>query len=429
MNEFFLHYVWQYQKMRTSELITTQGQVLRVIRPGWSNPHAGPDFLEAHLVIDELEWVGHVEIHFSSSDWSAHQHTNDPAYDSVILHVVWEQKKEIAYKNGIPIPTLELKSITPLELVGRYISLTTNPTSISCQGSWSSVDSVYKQQAIDRACIARLEKKVEEITLLFQVSENNWEQTAYRWWGSAFGFKLNKSSFLHLTEVIPLAVLQKQRGNVGQTEATLFGMAGLLPTIDVAEQSEYARYIKEEFAFIQRKFSWSERKMEAVSWQYARTRPGNFPTIRLAQFAQFIQKTPHISSQTLAIKSIDEAIHWLSVEQSSYWQNQYTWEQPAKKRMQGMGQDSIFLLIINAIVPYQFFYGQYFDLPEVMDNALHLLSLLPSETNSIIQKWKELDVKPKDAYESQGMIGLYTQFCQAKKCLECPVGQHIIQKV
>lgn len=428
MNEFFLHYVWQYQKMRTGELITTQGQVLRVIRPGWANPHAGPDFLEAHLVLDDLEWVGHVEVHFSSSDWAAHQHSNDPAYDSVILHVVWEQKKEIAYKNGIPIPTLELKSITPPELIGRYISLTTNPTRIACQGNWPSVEHIYKQQAIDRACILRLEKKVEEIALLFQISENNWEETAYRWWGGAFGFKLNKLSFLHLTELVPLSVLQKQRGNIKQTEATLFGMAGLLPEIGVAQQSEYAKQIREEFAFIQRKFSWSERKMETVSWQFARTRPGNFPTIRLAQFAQFIQKTAHISSQTLDIKSIEEAIHWLSVEQSLYWQNQHIGEEVAKKRKQGMGKDSIHLLIINAIVPYQFFYGQYFDLPEIMDNALHLLSLLPPENNTIIQKWRELDVKPKDAYESQGMIGLYTQFCEVKKCLECPVGQWIIQK-
>jgi hypothetical protein len=147
----------------------------------------------------------------------------------------------------------------------------------------------------------------------------------------------------------------------------------------------------------------------------------------LAQFAQFIQKTAHISSQTLEIKSIDEAINWLSVEQSLYWQNHYTWEQPVKKRMQGMGQDSIFLLIINAIVPYQFFYGQYFDLPELMDSALHLLSLVSPENNTIVHKWAELGLKPKDAYESQGMIGLYTQYCQVKKCLECPIGQHVMQ--
>lgn len=427
MNEFFLHYVWQYQKMCTHVLYTTQGQPLRVIRPGWPNSHAGPDFLEAHLMIDNIAWVGHVEVHFSSSDWSAHQHSNDPAYDSVILHVVWEQKSEISYKNGIPIPTLELKSITPSELIGRYISLTTNPTSIACQGNWSSVDSIYKQQAIDRACIARLEKKIEEIASLFQASENNWEETAYQWWGGAFGFKLNKSSFLHLTEIIPLTILQKQRGNSLQIEATLFGMAGLIPAENTGDSSEYVQQMREEFAFIQRKFNWTERKMGAVSWQFARTRPGNFPTIRLAQFAQFVQKTIHISSQTLAVSSIKEAVEWLAVEQSMYWQRHYTWEHAAKKRMQGMGQDSIYLLIINAIVPYQFFYGHYFDLPEVMDNALHLLSLLPPENNTMIQKWKELELKPKDAYESQGLMGLYTHLCQQKKCLECPVGQQIIQ--
>ncbi len=70
----------------------------------------GPIFLMHNLSIGTQIWAGNVEIHVKSSDWYVHHHETDTAYDSVILHVVWEHNMEIYRKDNTPIPTLELKN-------------------------------------------------------------------------------------------------------------------------------------------------------------------------------------------------------------------------------------------------------------------------------------------------------------------------------
>jgi hypothetical protein len=95
MKEDFLHYVWKFQKFDTREVTTVSNELLKVIAVGQHNQNAGPDFFNAQLSIGEQLWAGNLEIHIKSSDWYVHQHQSDPAYDNVILHVVWEHDAEI----------------------------------------------------------------------------------------------------------------------------------------------------------------------------------------------------------------------------------------------------------------------------------------------------------------------------------------------
>ena len=87
--EAYLHYVWRYglydQLIPTGELA---GAHIEVLEPGELNTDAGPDFFAAKIRINDLLWVGCVEIHHASAEWYHHHHDTDPAYRSVILHVV-----------------------------------------------------------------------------------------------------------------------------------------------------------------------------------------------------------------------------------------------------------------------------------------------------------------------------------------------------
>src|SRR5690349_19255089 len=105
MQEEFLHYVWKMKLFSMSLLETTEGESLMIFHPGDHSQHSGPDFTNAKIKIGDTVWAGNVEIHVRSSEWIQHKHQDDRAYDNVILHVVYENDKQIGN-----IPTLELKN-------------------------------------------------------------------------------------------------------------------------------------------------------------------------------------------------------------------------------------------------------------------------------------------------------------------------------
>ncbi|MCY7357679.1 MAG: DUF2851 family protein, partial [Rudanella sp.] len=136
MTEAFLYFLWQFQYFDHTDLLTTEGELVQVVHPGFRNPNAGPDFLNARLLINDVEWVGTVEAHTKASDWLAHRHQHDRAYDNVILHIVWTDdrlpdthhpnsaRRRPTSTDGSTIPSLELQSRTSSNLLNSYNALT-----------------------------------------------------------------------------------------------------------------------------------------------------------------------------------------------------------------------------------------------------------------------------------------------------------------
>ena len=120
MKEDFLHYLWRFQKLfRPSSRIVTTAPI-RVVHPGIPNRDEGPDFYDAKLWIGDPLWAGAVELHLKSSFWYHHRHHLDKRYDSVILHVVWEEDVEVCYPSGRLLPCLELSKRISTKWVDRY---------------------------------------------------------------------------------------------------------------------------------------------------------------------------------------------------------------------------------------------------------------------------------------------------------------------
>jgi hypothetical protein len=64
---------------------------LRVVYRGRHSPGPGPDFRDTIIEGPGEElWHGDVEVHVRSSAFRLHGHGRDPAYDSIVLHLVWE---------------------------------------------------------------------------------------------------------------------------------------------------------------------------------------------------------------------------------------------------------------------------------------------------------------------------------------------------
>lgn len=423
MTEAFIHYLWQFQQFNKSLLRTTNNESIKILKIGILNTDAGPDFSQARIQIEEIEWAGNIEIHIKSSDWNIHNHQYDGAYNNVILHVVWEHDKPILRKDGSEIPTLELRSITDASLLNKYQTLLTNKSVIPCASQFKNASDLARIATLDKALAKRLIQKSKIVEELLEENQGDWEETAYQLLAKNFGFKINSEAFLRLAQNLPLKLLQKHRDNLTQIEAILFGQSGLLTEVD-----DYSKKLVQEYDFFAAKFSLKAQMLNMHEWKLLRTRPANFPTIRIAQLAKLITLQKSFFSLFTQTESIEDLRKTLQIKQSEYWLEHYHFDKKIERKSKGLGKDSIDNLLINTVIPLLACYSQKMDNQAYMDRAIAFLESFPPESNHIIDMWKNLGLEIKSAFDAQASIELYNNFCSQKKCLQCNIGVEILKK-
>ena len=434
MNEDLLSFIWRFQYFDASDLRIETGESIQIIRTGNLNNNAGPDFSNARVRIDSVDWIGSVEIHTKSSDWILHDHTGDIAYESVILHVVWENDIPIYRPDKTLLPVLSLKGLVRLSILERYASLMSSQgtyasTEIACKEQFASVNDLQKFSMLDKVLLERLDKKASKVVEIWQSNKQDWEETAYQWLGQHFGFKLNDPAFLRLTQIVPLKILQKHRDQIIQLEAILFGTGGLLPEIVHGAETEekYIQELRREYNFLANKFQLKDLQMNTHEFKFLRLRPAGFPTIRLSQFARLIHQNGALFSALTTANSVRDLHELFSLKQSDYWIHHFQFGKLSKSAVPMMGKDAINLLIINAAIPLLITYSKQRQQPELLDKALNWLNELPAENNRITRDWEILEMKVKTAADSQALIEWYNHYCSAKKCLECNVGATLVR--
>ncbi|MBK7870026.1 MAG: DUF2851 family protein [Saprospiraceae bacterium] len=422
MREDFLHYLWRTKRLDARDLHTTEGESLEILHFGTYNPHSGPDFTNARLRIGDTIWAGNVEMHLCSSEWLAHGHQTDKAYDNVILHVVLEEDQVIARASGERIPCLEVKSLVPPKLSSTYLKLLHNEYWIPCQYHFFQVKEMTKNLWLERLLVERIEEKTNIISETLKCNNNNWEETFYQMLARNFGMKVNAEPFELLAKSTPLLTLLKHKNSLNQLEALLFGQSGLLES---GFENDYPNQLKKEYNFLQKKYNLTPILGE--SWKFMRLRPASFPTIRVAQFATLIFQSNHLFSKMLAAKDIAELENMFELKLSNYWLTHYIFDKESKKTQKKLGKSAIHLLIINTIVPFLFLYGKLRSEDHYQDKALQLLEQLPPENNHIIENWHKLGVTAISASQTQALLQLKNQYCDSKRCLDCAIGNAILQ--
>ena len=421
MREDFLHYLWRLRRFDTHGLKTTAGESIEILDTGVHNTHAGPDFQNAKLRIGDWVWGGCVEMHVKASEWRLHKHQDDPAYNNVILHVVYEADVPAERVSG-QFPCLELKRYVPEGVYQRYWGLLHNEYWIPCQHQFFAVPDIVKNSWLDRLTVERLEGRTAEIEEALERNRNNWEETFYQFLARRFGAKINAEPFDWLARSTPNLVLSKHRNNLMQLEALLFGQAGMLEHVFT---DEYPKGLQKEYGFLKHK-----HQLEAINpaaWKFLRLRPANFPTVRIAQLATLAHQSIHLFSKILEIETVQDIEDLLEVNVGDYWLTHYVFEKESVKRNKSLGQNAIHILIINTIAPFLFLYGKLKGEGRFKDKALELLEGLPPEDNYIIKGWVKMGVEPDSAYRTQGLLQLKNLYCDKKRCLECAVGSVVLK--
>jgi hypothetical protein len=425
ISENFLFFIWRYRLLSSSLQVCVAGEQLQIIHPGLLNTNAGPDFTEAKLLIDGRRWAGNVEIHTKSSDWQLHRHQTDDAYESVILHVVYENDSMIKNKSGQSIPTLIIKGLFPELLFENYIKMLGSTESFPCRPQLQNVENIVISTFLSRVLIERLEYKTKEVFAKVNDLKGDWYETFYFFLARNFGFKVNALPFELLANILPLHLLNKHSDSLIQVEAMVFGQAGFLETNDL--DGEYALLLKAEYKFL--KLKYNLKPIDVSVWKFLRMRPASFPTLRLAQFSALHAQSNQLFAKLLKASNVKEILTlFANLPVSPYWQTHYHFKKTSSEMQVQLGKKSVENILINTVCVFLFAYGKYTAQTHLVDRALDFLEKIPAEYNTIVNQYVEAGLKIDNAFLSQSVLQLNKYYCGQKKCLNCSIGIRILKR-
>lgn len=421
MKEDFLHYLWRNKKFDISSLQTVCGEEIVILNSGAYLKEQGPDFFNAQLIIANQKWAGNVEIHLKSSDWYVHHHELDANYDNVILHVVWKHDVDVFRKNNTNIPVLELKKyVSNLELE-KLTYLFTTKKWINCENDIQNIDSFVLKKWKERLFLERLEIKTESIQTFLNENENDWEATFFVFLAKYFGLNVNGDAFFKIAKSISFSIIRKEQTDLLSLEALLFGFANLL---NDENEDVYYQNLKERWKYLQIKYKLIND--DFINLHFFKLRPDNFPTIRLSQLAVLYHSKNNLFSKVIDVKNLNDFYQLFHSEVSEYWKTHYVFDKESQLKNKKLSKSFIQLLVINTVVPIKFLYAKQRG-ENAVDDLIELLLDIPSESNSIIDKFKLYKLNSNSSFDSQTLIHLKNEYCNHKKCLNCDIGLSLLK--
>ena len=386
INEFFLQFVWRNLFFRSPDLFSFQGHRISIINPGEINDNAGPDFLNAHIVINDVDFLGNIEVHVKSSDWDLHKHSKNKLYDNTVLHVVWIADKKICCKDGSEMPILVIKDYVDEEILCYLNLIIEKSYDVFCQ-NFFTLDIVFKKLIHNRILI-----KKEQVNKLFKKNRNDFLSTVFQFLMYNFGFKVNNLSMLSLAESIPFSIVQKICHDHDLLFSLFCGQADLFDRTTIDNVDKY----KEIYAFLKNKYALQRPR---INWRFARTRPGNSPIKRITQLVNLFCNN-------------DFLYDWVMNNNVDAFRQRLLSVQPA------LSKESVDNLVINVFLPLTAFYNKIHR-RSFVEIFVNNLILIPPENNKVVRKF--FSIHPRNAFETQALIELFNNYCSKSRCLRCPV--------
>lgn len=403
-----MHYVWTTRLFPQNNLTTVDGRSLQIINPGVVNNGAGPDFFNATVIIDGQTWVGNVEIHIRASDWHRHRHTDDPAYQTVILHVVEIDDMPIYRNSGEVIPQFVMKCRADLSATFHSLA-DLSPDTLPCVDAIKQIPQIFMTDWITALGYERLHEKVERINRLVDDNAGDWNEAGYITIARALGFGTNSEPFERLARATPLRILRRHADDRLIVESILLGQAGLLSHLE--GNAAYAERLTTEYAFFAAKFGI--KAPSDLGWKFSRLRPQNSPTRRISYLAGLISSRRDFITRLLSIEQLSEAYELLGARMKS---------DSASDATTALSQASVNILIINAVIPLVYAYASYNGNYNRARDIAEMLHDIKAESNRITAMFSAAGIDVRSAFVSQAMVQLRREYCEKRKCLYCRIG-------
>lgn len=415
MREELLHFIWRFRHFNQRALFTESGEAVQVLSPGEYHADQGPDFKNARIRLGDRVLEGSVEIHVLTTDWVRHAHDHDRHYAQTILHVVWINDWTAATPPA-NIPILTLQERVPKLLLERYERWMKQPNFIPCERQVHEVGEAAWPSWLETLTHERLQRRALVIGRSLEASSGHWEAVTWLQLARSMGQPVNAAVFEAIARSLPVERLWRLRGEPVRLEALLLGQAGLLRG---SFSDDYPRALQREYRFWQGKW-----KLAPVTQPLAflRMRPAAFPTIRLVQLAGLLAVGGGWFARIREAGKPEEICSLLGVAAGGYWETRYLFDKEAPASPKRLGSGMKLGLFVNAFIPLLYAYGWWRKEPAYQQKAIRWLRALKAEQNSILARWKGLGVVAHDAGEGQALLELKKEYCTARRCLDCAIG-------
>lgn len=484
-NEKIIYEIWKEGKF-AKELLLPDSQKIEIIDPGTHNKDsAGPDFLNARIKFGNITYLGDIEIDTWHSDWKLHGHYFDKKYNRVILHVVISKDNHQPFvycKDGRKVHSICIldfvdNNFNTLLLDAVKAEKQNRTFEMPCNGRNESVQKKEKLEFLSELGIERLKKKsrrfLERLKEMIYLKEMNirepilkydfgqdffnkkyspsdfndiyiWEQLIYEMIFEALGYSRNKEIMVKLAKAVNITFLNIFRSDERFeliTESALFNVSGIIPQkLKYHEEAttEYIRQLVEVWNSVKDKYDGATFKKE--DWNFFKSRPQNFPTIRLSGGAHLISHflTADVLKSLINYFDTDRTVkeanvvlrNYLITEAKGYWITHYNFDKLSKEKLNYfIGVSRADEIIINVLFPVLILYFEIFERNEnarrVKQLYLHYTQYSSNVMVERVEKVLGLDKASRRSVNYQAMIELFRNYCVKEKCLECKIGQKV----
>lgn len=424
-----------FEQLYQHDLTTDDGRSVEIIQPGFWNHGGGPDFTRAAVRFqkdgkaDDEVILGNVEVHLRPSDWNAHGHHADAAYNETILHVVWENKggksffPATASFRRVPQVVLGGQLVAPwTELQPLCASLLQRPLPGAVPGRCSSqLGALPPDQIVDilrAAGLFRLRQKARRLGWRQRLTSR--AQALYEALAEALGFHANQVPMRLVAQRLPWNKLRELKPEARL--AHLFGLSGFLPDESLTRlQSEPRGWLRELW-----EIWWKARGaldyalLPRSQWRLAGLRPLNRPERRLAALAQIVPRVPELLA-ALKTRNAEPFSAALLAIRDPFWEKHATLTgAPLRTPCRLLGEERVHDILINVFWPMV-----SLEEPSAAEAALQDFKAASNGAARIASQRLLLStLKPKQTREAlvqQGLLQIFRDYCQTdcSQCQDC----------
>ena len=290
----------------------------------------------------------------------------------------------------------------------------------ACGGYLAGLGSLQRSEICTALLFSRLERKMRMVDALREEASENWNQTFYLLYFRTLGDRRNQEAYLSLARRVPYKVVLRERLAPRAVEAMFFGASGLLT---LYPHDAYTLDLARDFEYLAAKYDIEP--LEAGVWELDEVRPANHPVLRLAQAAEFFIQDEFVMERAMSCRTEEDIRRLFCIEASAYWRTHHIPGIASDEHPKRLGAFKANIIGINLVSVLQFAYGSVTGRETLRDSALTLLERLPAEDNRYMRNWRNTGVSIRNAFESQALLQLATEYCARTRCAECPVGRRI----